>query len=237
MSETRPTGRTMPEGLAGERGLLDGWLDYYRATLLTKCEGLSGEQLVARSCQPSPMSLLGLVRHLTEMERVYGHRLADWSTNGRLAAGRHGRLTCGYRIQVPWEWLLRVERYRPAEVDLQPGRAGPQAHRCPGAGTLAPAPGHRWGSRPSPNARVVLISDLECAGWPALSDSDRTKALKAPVLDAAAAQGAAPGRERGPARPLYRIGGTWVRFPGSDERQSVRGVAVGQAGGQAIWAV
>ena len=75
------TGRTMPEGLAGERGLLDGWLGYYRATLLAKCDGLSGEQLVARSCQPSPMSLLGLVRHLTEMERVYGHRLADWSTS------------------------------------------------------------------------------------------------------------------------------------------------------------
>ena len=25
------------------------------------------------------MSLLGLVRHMTEMEQVYGHRLADWS--------------------------------------------------------------------------------------------------------------------------------------------------------------
>jgi Protein of unknown function (DUF664) len=39
---------------------------------------LSGEQLVTCSCEPSPMSLLGLVRHMTEMERVYGHRLADW---------------------------------------------------------------------------------------------------------------------------------------------------------------
>ena len=45
---------------------------------LAKCKGLSGEQLVTRSCEPSPMSLLGLVRHMTEMERVYGHRLADW---------------------------------------------------------------------------------------------------------------------------------------------------------------
>jgi hypothetical protein len=71
------TERTVPEGLSDERGLLDGWLEYYRATLLAKCEGLSGEQLVARSCEPSPMSLLGLVRHMTEMERVYGHRLAD----------------------------------------------------------------------------------------------------------------------------------------------------------------
>lgn len=43
------TERTMPEGLSDERGLLDGWLEYYRATLLAKCEGLSGEQLVIRA--------------------------------------------------------------------------------------------------------------------------------------------------------------------------------------------
>ena len=75
------TERTMPTGLLDERGLLDGWLDYYRATLLAKCEDLSGEQLITRCCEPSPMSLLGLVRHMTEMERVYGHRLADWNTS------------------------------------------------------------------------------------------------------------------------------------------------------------
>ena len=74
------TERTMPGGSGDERSLLDGWLDYYRATLLAKCEGLTGEQLVARSCEPSPMSLVGLVRHMTEMERMYGHRLADWGT-------------------------------------------------------------------------------------------------------------------------------------------------------------
>ena len=73
------TERAMPDGLCDERGLLNGWLEYYRATLLAKCDGLSGEQLVTRSCEPSRMSLLGLVRHMTEMERVYGHRLADWS--------------------------------------------------------------------------------------------------------------------------------------------------------------
>src|SRR3984885_15606162 len=68
----------MPEGSSDERSLLDGWLDYYRATLLAKCDGLTGQQLIARSCEPSPMSLVGLVRHMTEMERVHGHRLADW---------------------------------------------------------------------------------------------------------------------------------------------------------------
>src|SRR5215467_400980 len=77
--EISMTERSVPAGLSDERGLLEGWLDYYRLTLLVKCAGLSGEQLVARSCEPSPMSLLGLVRHMTEMERVYGHRLADFT--------------------------------------------------------------------------------------------------------------------------------------------------------------
>jgi hypothetical protein len=79
VTEFSGTERSEPTGLSDERGLLDGWLDYYRATLLAKCEGLTGEQLVMRSCAPSSMSLLGLVRHMTEMERVYGHRLADRS--------------------------------------------------------------------------------------------------------------------------------------------------------------
>ena len=72
------TERTIPEGLSDERSLLECWLDYYRATLLAKCDGLTSQQLITRSCEPSPMSLIGLVRHMTEMERVYGHRLADW---------------------------------------------------------------------------------------------------------------------------------------------------------------
>lgn len=71
------TERSWPPGLAGEREMLDGWLDYYRASLLCKCAGLTAEQLVERSCEPSPLSLGGLVRHMTEMERAYAHRLVD----------------------------------------------------------------------------------------------------------------------------------------------------------------
>jgi hypothetical protein len=95
------TERTMPEGLSDERSLLDGWLDYYRATLLAKCDGLTGQQLITRSCEPSPMSLIGLVRHMTEMERIYGHRLISRLGNqlavlhrrerGRRLHGRHRR--------------------------------------------------------------------------------------------------------------------------------------------------
>jgi hypothetical protein len=78
MPQTIPeTERAEPGRLDGERAGLDAWLDYYRATMLHKCAGLTPEQLVVRSCAPSPLSLAGLIRHLTEMERAYAHRLAD----------------------------------------------------------------------------------------------------------------------------------------------------------------
>jgi len=54
---------------SGERAALEGWLDYHRDTLLTKCTGLSEEQLRQRSAPPSNLSLLGLVRHMAEVER------------------------------------------------------------------------------------------------------------------------------------------------------------------------
>ena len=69
--------RSFPPPVTDEQTLLDGWLDYYRAAVLHKCAGLSPDQLVHRSCPPSTMSLIGLVRHLTEMERVYVHRLTE----------------------------------------------------------------------------------------------------------------------------------------------------------------
>jgi len=56
----------------GERALLLGWLAFHRDALEAKCAGLSAAQLVERAVAPSPLSLLGLVRHLAEMERVYG---------------------------------------------------------------------------------------------------------------------------------------------------------------------
>ena len=54
-----------------EAELLRGWLQFHRNALAAKCEGMSDEQLVAQSAPPSTLSLLGLVRHLTEMETHY----------------------------------------------------------------------------------------------------------------------------------------------------------------------
>ena len=51
--------------------MLQGWLDWHRQTLLTKCAGLTAEQLKTASAEPSNLTLLGLVRHLTEVERWF----------------------------------------------------------------------------------------------------------------------------------------------------------------------
>jgi hypothetical protein len=63
--------RTPEPESSGERELLLGWLDFHRDALAAKCAGLDDEQLVCASAPPSALSLLGLVRHLTEMERHY----------------------------------------------------------------------------------------------------------------------------------------------------------------------
>ena len=66
-----------------ERQMLQGWLDWHRQTLLTKCAGLTAEQLKTASAEPSNLTLLGLLRHMTEVERIWfrvraaGQTLAD----------------------------------------------------------------------------------------------------------------------------------------------------------------
>ncbi|HYK30451.1 MAG TPA: DinB family protein [Streptosporangiaceae bacterium] len=69
---TAPSVTRVDEPLvAGERAVLDGFLDWYRATLLHKCTGLSAEQLAQQSAPPSNLSLLGLIRHMAEVERAW----------------------------------------------------------------------------------------------------------------------------------------------------------------------
>ena len=51
---------------ADERAMLEAWLEYHRATLLMKC--------ALRAAEPSALSLLGLVRHMTDVERGWFRR-------------------------------------------------------------------------------------------------------------------------------------------------------------------
>lgn len=78
-SPTGFDGMWLPEGEdprsdSNPQGELATYRDYlanYRTTLRLKCEGLSAEQLAARSVPPSSMSLLGLVRHLARVENAW----------------------------------------------------------------------------------------------------------------------------------------------------------------------
>ena len=63
------TDRARPAQDADEREMLTGWLEHHRGILIWKCEDLTAEQLRQRAVPPSALSLLGLVRHMAEVER------------------------------------------------------------------------------------------------------------------------------------------------------------------------
>ena len=65
----------MPPLNAGERITLESWLDFHRATLAMKCEGLDDEQATAASVPPSGFTLTGLVQHMAEVERNWFRRV------------------------------------------------------------------------------------------------------------------------------------------------------------------
>ena len=70
--------------LGGERATLTEFLRSQRLTLELKCMGLDAEQMARRSVEPSTMSLLGLVRHMADVERAWFRtRFAD-RDEGRL---------------------------------------------------------------------------------------------------------------------------------------------------------
>ncbi|HTT55339.1 MAG TPA: DinB family protein [Streptosporangiaceae bacterium] len=57
--------------MADELVMLTGFLDYHRETLAVKCAGLTAAQLRERAVPPSALSLLGLVRHMAEVEQSW----------------------------------------------------------------------------------------------------------------------------------------------------------------------
>ncbi len=82
--DPRDTDGPAPEG---ELATLLDFVTNYRLTLRMKCDGLTAEQLAARSVPPSTMSLLGLVRHLAEVERDW----LNWITHGDPLPKLYGR--------------------------------------------------------------------------------------------------------------------------------------------------
>ena len=69
--------RIGPPSFATEREMLAAFLDYQRATLVMKCDGLTDDELRQQSSPPSTLSLLALIRHLAEVERAWFRRVFD----------------------------------------------------------------------------------------------------------------------------------------------------------------
>lgn len=67
--------RPTPPLNADERTTSEAWLDFYRATLAMKCDGLDDVELCTASIDPSPLTLLGLVQHMAEVERNWFRRV------------------------------------------------------------------------------------------------------------------------------------------------------------------
>lgn len=66
--------RPEPEFDTDERSTLTQFLRYYRETMALKIDGLSDADARRTTCPPSDLSLLGLIRHLADVERTWTHR-------------------------------------------------------------------------------------------------------------------------------------------------------------------
>jgi uncharacterized damage-inducible protein DinB len=117
--------RPEPPLTGGERETLRGYLDFHRATLARKCVGLSEEQLHLRSMPPSTLSLLGLVRHMAEVERSWFRRVIDgqdvplvWSTDGDFQVAYDASGADPAEAFAAWEAEIaharRIERAAPS---------------------------------------------------------------------------------------------------------------------------
>ena len=66
--------RSEPPYVLDERAMLEAWLEFHRTTLLLKCEGLDDAARKRRPVPTSKLSLHGLVRHMTDVERNWFRR-------------------------------------------------------------------------------------------------------------------------------------------------------------------
>ena len=68
MSPIQRPERFYPSSVGDEETTLWSMLDWYRGTLVTKCSGLTDDQLRTLAVPPSKLSLLGLLRHMSDVE-------------------------------------------------------------------------------------------------------------------------------------------------------------------------
>ncbi|SDS05053.1 DinB family protein [Actinopolymorpha singaporensis] len=145
--------REDPPVAAGERAMLESWLEFHRATLLTKCEGLTDDELRTRSVPPSSLSLLGLVGHLTGVERNW-FRSAFAPLGAPVTDGADGRTDIDFDDVADVDTATVMARFH-AEVEHSRRVAAEQ----PSLDTLGT--GIRGGQRIAPSLRWVYVHMIE----------------------------------------------------------------------------
>ncbi|MEU5609144.1 DinB family protein [Streptomyces sparsogenes] len=110
--------------IADERETLRGFLEFHRATLAMKCDGLSDEDLRRQSMPPSTLSLLGLVRHMAEVERNWFRRVMAaediplvWSDSFDFQAAYDAREATRAEAFAAWEAEVAHARRIEAEAE------------------------------------------------------------------------------------------------------------------------
>nr|WP_166633209.1 DinB family protein [Streptomyces sp. GC420] len=100
--------------------MMRAFLEYHRATLAMKCDGLSDGELRRQSMPPSSLSLLGLVRHMAEVERAWFRRVINgedvplvWSDEGDFQVAYDA--SSATRSEAFTAWQAEVEHSRRIE--------------------------------------------------------------------------------------------------------------------------
>jgi uncharacterized damage-inducible protein DinB len=141
--------RPEPPHVGSEADTLRGFLDFHRATLLWKLEGLDDEQL-RRAMVPSGTSLLGLVKHLAYVERSWFQRV--WA---------------GQEVSFPWtqddpdaDWRIEPDETTEDIVALYNGECDRSRQIVAAASALDEAVVHpRW--KEAVSRRWILTHMIE----------------------------------------------------------------------------
>ncbi|WP_330274568.1 DinB family protein [Lentzea sp. NBC_00516] len=118
------TERPSPPMQAGERETLRAFLDFHRATLAMKCDGLNDDDLRRRSMPPSTLTLLSLVRHMAEVERTWFRKVINgediplvWSDAGDYQVAYDASEST--RSEAFEAWQAEVEHSRRIEREAE----------------------------------------------------------------------------------------------------------------------
>ncbi|MET9292314.1 DinB family protein [Streptomyces sp. NPDC003077] len=116
--------RSAPPSFGSERDMRRAFLDYHRTTLAMNCEGLTDEELRQQSMPPSTLSLLGLVRHMAEVERAWFRRAFEdhdvplvWSGKSDFQAAYDA--SASTRDEAFTAWEVEVENSRRIEREAE----------------------------------------------------------------------------------------------------------------------